>query len=140
MLRRPPGSTRSDTHCPYTTLFRSVAFGLDEGALLGARAQQPLGGEHLDRLARHRAADVVRLGKLRLGGEGAGLVIADHDRASQRLEQAIGQVPPELIARQPRALRIRHPTSHRLPPPPPQPISSPIRTVPTSTTHHKKNP
>src|SRR3546814_15876636 len=24
MIRRPPGSTRSDTLCPYTTLFRSV--------------------------------------------------------------------------------------------------------------------
>src|SRR3546814_16913628 len=25
MLRRPPGSTRTDTLCPYTTLFRSPA-------------------------------------------------------------------------------------------------------------------
>src|SRR3546814_20793190 len=29
MIRRPPRSTRTDTLCPYTTLFRSVALGAD---------------------------------------------------------------------------------------------------------------
>src|SRR3546814_10434298 len=28
MIRRPPRSTRTDTLCPYTTLFRSAAFDL----------------------------------------------------------------------------------------------------------------
>src|SRR3546814_18083990 len=32
MLRRPPGSTRIDTLCPYTTLFRSV---VDVNLILG---------------------------------------------------------------------------------------------------------
>src|SRR3546814_12979093 len=34
MIRRPPRSTRTDTLFPYTTLFRSVRGGLDQG---GAR-------------------------------------------------------------------------------------------------------
>src|SRR3546814_12034337 len=29
MIRRPPRSTRTDTLFPYTTLFRSIGFGLD---------------------------------------------------------------------------------------------------------------
>src|SRR3546814_10186961 len=33
MVRRPPGSTRTDTLCPYTTLFRSHRdYGLPPGA------------------------------------------------------------------------------------------------------------
>src|SRR3546814_18064825 len=28
MIRRPPRSTRTDTHCPYTTLFRSLVVGI----------------------------------------------------------------------------------------------------------------
>src|SRR3546814_9656526 len=37
MIRRPPGSTRTDTLFPYTTLFRSVLDGLDidQAALVG---------------------------------------------------------------------------------------------------------
>src|SRR3546814_17759716 len=31
MIRPPPGSTRTDTLCPYTTLFRSGLLHLDEG-------------------------------------------------------------------------------------------------------------
>src|SRR3546814_5390077 len=42
MIRRPPRSTRTDTLFPYTTLFRSLAPGLD--ALIGLRLLQALGG------------------------------------------------------------------------------------------------
>src|SRR3546814_5320949 len=35
MIRRPPRSTRTDTLFPYTTLFRSVAAALLEGAGVG---------------------------------------------------------------------------------------------------------
>src|SRR3546814_12971188 len=38
MIRRPPRSTRTDTLCPYTTLFRSLP------ALLGPLVGPPLGG------------------------------------------------------------------------------------------------
>src|SRR3546814_10318456 len=31
MIRRPPRSTRTDTLFPYTTLFRSLRFGREEG-------------------------------------------------------------------------------------------------------------
>src|SRR3546814_12562189 len=34
MIRRPPGSTRTDTLCPYTTLFRSIGARL--GVLINA--------------------------------------------------------------------------------------------------------
>src|SRR3546814_5477182 len=36
MLRRPPGSTRTDTLVPYTTLFRAD-IGINNGLLLGPR-------------------------------------------------------------------------------------------------------
>src|SRR3546814_6857437 len=38
MIRPPPRSTRTDTLFPYTTLFRSVIAGLDEGAVLAHAA------------------------------------------------------------------------------------------------------
>src|SRR3546814_16417870 len=39
MIRRPPGSTRTDTLCPYTTLFRAAGNVLRNLAALGARPQ-----------------------------------------------------------------------------------------------------
>src|SRR3546814_9644684 len=36
MIRRPPGSTRTDTLFPYATLFRSLRFQADEEADAGA--------------------------------------------------------------------------------------------------------
>src|SRR3546814_4662336 len=41
MIRRPPRSTRTDTLCPYTTLFRSIFAG--EGAFGAAFAQHMVG-------------------------------------------------------------------------------------------------
>src|SRR3546814_17993875 len=35
MIRRPPRSTRTDTLCPYTTLFRSNGIALERGFWLG---------------------------------------------------------------------------------------------------------
>src|SRR3546814_4171298 len=35
MIRRPPGSTRTDTLFPYTTLFRSSLLGCERGQLFG---------------------------------------------------------------------------------------------------------
>src|SRR3546814_10766514 len=40
MIRRPPRSTRTDTLFPYTTLFRSTAYLLDELTLYGHRPHQ----------------------------------------------------------------------------------------------------
>src|SRR3546814_4051900 len=45
MVRRPPRSTRTDTLCPYTTLFRSVA------AVGARRAQEPQARRWLNRAA-----------------------------------------------------------------------------------------
>src|SRR3546814_12623831 len=51
MIRRPPGSTRTDTLLPYTTLFRSRTFqGVGKG---NADRQVLTAGEQLHRIARH---------------------------------------------------------------------------------------
>src|SRR3546814_8105659 len=50
MIRRPPRSTRTDTLCPYTTLFRSP---FHEDAEIGAAHVREQGGQHQD-VQRHR--------------------------------------------------------------------------------------
>src|SRR3546814_9243057 len=56
MIRRPPRSTRTDTLFPYTTLFRSVAGGLDRRGqappLHGSGAIRPIACTGLLRRAR----------------------------------------------------------------------------------------
>ena len=71
------------------------ARGLDDGALPRSRADQPLGGQHLDGLASHRPADAVGLGDFRLGRERTMLVASGDDRPPERIEHAMGQVSPE---------------------------------------------
>src|SRR3546814_682037 len=76
MIRRPPRSTRTDTHFPYTTLFRSLALaGVDDEEPLLLR----LVGQHL--LARGLA--LLRL----LVGAGVDVVFAQlcHDAATSNL-------------------------------------------------------
>src|SRR3546814_20574218 len=46
MIRRPPRSTRTDTLCPYTTLFRSTLDGVTHPSPSLARV---VGGVHRDR-------------------------------------------------------------------------------------------
>src|SRR3546814_8527336 len=58
MIRRPPRSTRTDTLCPYTTLFRAVRTGVRLVGLVhqhdrSEAARQRLGGDELG--LRHRA-------------------------------------------------------------------------------------
>src|SRR3546814_3256742 len=80
MIRRPPRSTRTDTLCPYTTLFRSLA------SLILLFAWPVLRGLHF--AFRHRTdprGDVV------LGASVAILVTALHgivDRKSTRLNSS----------------------------------------------------
>src|SRR3546814_13450131 len=56
MIRRPPRSTRTDTLCPYTTLFRSPA-----NRLVSTRSGGKMVKDYWDRLfsARERGATVV---------------------------------------------------------------------------------
>src|SRR3546814_16737529 len=68
MIRRPPGSTRTDTLFPYTTLFRSA----------GECAVQPLGAG-----ARHRGARSIA--RLVARGRGSGAPIAA-PRLNSRIE------------------------------------------------------
>src|SRR3546814_6326316 len=48
MIRRPPGSTRTDTLCPYTTLFRSIDLGVRSKAFsMTDRTVAPHDGDQL---------------------------------------------------------------------------------------------
>src|SRR3546814_17641476 len=53
MIRRPPRSTRTDTLFPYTTLFRSILFEVDEQSkiVFAAGATKPILGRGPDELA-----------------------------------------------------------------------------------------
>src|SRR3546814_1806509 len=64
MIRRPPGSTRTDTLFPYTTLFRSFPEALNERqtAIFGREPARPRD--------RHRAADLHFLRRLRSWRDG----------------------------------------------------------------------
>src|SRR3546814_13743376 len=64
MRRRPPRSTRTDTLCPYTTLFRSLA---QDGRDLVAQRLAATGGHQHQRVV--AAGDVVDDGGL-LAAEG----------------------------------------------------------------------
>src|SRR3546814_10761321 len=62
MIRRPPRSTRSDTLFPYTTLFRSNAFFVKDGALHTPTPDCVLNGltrQTVIGLARKRGIEVV---------------------------------------------------------------------------------
>src|SRR3546814_5705656 len=65
MIRRPPRSTRTDTLCPYTTLFRSPAGGntrlLDAGVGLTAGPACRGGAGSLPRAARVAAGRAAAL-------------------------------------------------------------------------------
>src|SRR3546814_5236356 len=70
MIRRPPGSTRTDTLCPYTTLFRSADSGARRrGVLLHhAACDQPSPHGSFRRL--RRAASCDETDNLRGGRKG----------------------------------------------------------------------
>src|SRR3546814_9506420 len=59
MIRRPPRSTRTDTLCPYTTLFRSIG-GAAGSADAPWRTQEPAGRHHLRGAPRPLACRVRR--------------------------------------------------------------------------------
>src|SRR3546814_12941755 len=97
MIRRPPRSTRTDTLCPYTTLFRSVD--ADDGrepVLAGAAG---LGGDLTGRLVQRQdgaggvAVVLVELDEVLGVGGGAGVAGAhlgdrQGDRKSTRLNSS----------------------------------------------------
>src|SRR3546814_8896825 len=87
MIRRPPRSTRTDTLCPYTTLFRSVRQpgGQREDRRLDRERQEQ---HHLE----HHAQPGVQLGdpQRELGeveGPGRGIHHTDRGEEQQRSEE-----------------------------------------------------
>src|SRR3546814_17176367 len=121
MIRRPPGSTRTDTLFPYTTLVRSTAL-LLAAMLLAARHHRAQTEEDL--VTGHRHPDRRQVGQGRvLQGHGAVRQVeardalrrggpAQADRAGQRLRLLFGlpQIPPRLavlgLAASPRGLVV----------------------------------
>src|SRR3546814_382563 len=65
MIRRPPRSTRTDTLFPYTTLFRSHAWKIDELALLTRDVRAHVPGVRFGK-ERHRANLSDHFGPVRL--------------------------------------------------------------------------
>src|SRR3546814_12061983 len=121
MIRRPPRSTRTDTLFPYTTLFRSVVSGEDNGArpkLVDAAdaGNQAVEGEAVRPVERQSGivGDVTRyaacrpsIAKLERAGRdrgSAGMVVVACP--SQRARARLCAVPP---ARTPPANRPGHP-------------------------------
>src|SRR3546814_15496783 len=153
MIRRPPGSTRTDTLFPYTTLFRSVVAqrrlepdlrGVDGHRLVALGLE---GVEHEGPLDRHAAA---RLDRLQLGHlarrQRAGVVqqpadqgrlavvdVADDDDAMQssRRPGRVTSAPPR--GRQAGGAQEGGSVDLHAPPPPPPRSPCPPHT-PTNTT------
>src|SRR3546814_2329062 len=65
MIRRPPGSTRTDTLFPYTTLFRSIGARDREGDRFGQRGLGLAGAKTADRV--DRALAVMTRARQRIG-------------------------------------------------------------------------
>src|SRR3546814_19481729 len=103
MIRRPPGSTRTDTLVPYTTLFRST---VDGGS---ARGESEHAAIHLDELAvgdRQRREGVDRpaavpdRGELRhpAGDDGVIEAVAEHPALEAEAEGLPAAVAAHRIA------------------------------------------
>src|SRR3546814_5525176 len=62
MIRRPPGSTLTDTLFPYTTLFRSGLYRLGAAVAVGDRGREarPLGFDRRRRVPGRRGDHIVR--------------------------------------------------------------------------------
>src|SRR3546814_12170705 len=95
MIRLPPGSTRTDTLCPYTTLFRSKVEHLVDDAAVGPRdARRRAGGAA--RIAAHAQRHAPRHAKFAMAAKGRQAGddrVADLHRAhfaADRLDDARG--------------------------------------------------
>src|SRR3546814_12464616 len=76
MIRRPPRSTRTDTLCPYTTLFRSR--GVDAGIEGRQTDQAERAHQRQDAAAQHEKGDDDRGPGRQVGG-------LDHSMTSPRI-------------------------------------------------------
>src|SRR3546814_12157822 len=86
MVRRPPRSTRTDTRCPYTTLFRSLA-----------AAERP--AESLDRIGERARALVKAVREKRVGQGGLDAFLHEYELSSREgvvlmcLAEALLRIP-----------------------------------------------
>src|SRR3546814_17796646 len=91
MKRRPPRSTRTDTLCPYTTLFRSAACNaLSDGAQAHRTVAWSNDGMHSRRIGGTQArTQVMRIGHaIEDQQQGLLLFVFEQDRKSTRLNSS----------------------------------------------------
>src|SRR3546814_13111325 len=86
MIRRPPRSTRTDTLFPYTTLFRSDVVRM--GHLQAVVEHLELAADHANLARRQHLHQVVAVGVEEHQLHEAGIVVADEDRKSTRLNSS----------------------------------------------------
>src|SRR3546814_18380473 len=89
MIRRPPRSTRTDTLCPYTTLFRAVRTGVRLVGLVhqhdrSEAARQRLGVDELG--LRHRALGSIDQQQYAVDHEENALDLADDVGMARRVD------------------------------------------------------
>src|SRR3546814_7533431 len=86
MLRRPPRSTRTDTLCPYTTLFRSLGRWRVPRHNLAVAVDQEFGEIPFDRATEQSALFLLQMLEDRIG-----IVAVDVDLGHQGKADVIGQ-------------------------------------------------
>src|SRR3546814_15381798 len=104
MIRRPPRATRTDTLCPYTTLFRSEQRQSVDRALALIDRRGPRQQHDACRGARHRRPD------LGAGGDVIGAVPRRAHADPRGIEPGVGLADPEARA----FLAPRHWAEHTL--------------------------
>src|SRR3546814_16206993 len=93
MIWRPPGSTRTCTLFPYTTLFRSAGRGEQDHEQRGYLQRQQIGAEHSGaRAEQHESENQAAGGRVAIG-EKAGAECGDRARPERQRTDARGRHP-----------------------------------------------
>src|SRR3546814_16918592 len=110
MIRGPPGTTRTDPRCPYTTLFRSDPQIDDEPQMLPRRQNDPFKRAETEIVRGPEGTETLRIAVLRNQFDPRLRRNGDHDPGSERDKQPRA---PRLCERaRPAALRHKSRTRH----------------------------
>src|SRR3546814_15558217 len=86
MIRRPPRSTRTDTRCPYTTLFRSLQY-----LLVGELAAERAARLHAPAHQVERALRLSEPAHAVIDASRSEALLRDRETAAARAEQVTGR-------------------------------------------------
>src|SRR3546814_17023151 len=104
MIRRPPGSTRTDTLFPYTTLFRSAVASLRQpDAALARRPDGVAGSRKLGVGRTAKSAAVRTIDGVAAGGFGSAQFTSPEDSLTTTIDdiRAAAERPPGQVIRTP---------------------------------------